>query len=183
MAQLCFLIVASFLLLGKVYSPQFVMWLIPLLVLARPRVRGYLLWQAAEVFHWVSVWMMSAKITSGGEFAGGTELIDWAYHIGILAHMATLIYLMVQVVREILDPEKDIVRTRAAARAGAQQTVHTPATDTPATHTPATHTPATHSGKDPHISETDPLAGVTRGSPDAFTLPGLGQPTSLRLRW
>lgn len=80
---------------------------------------------------------------------------------------------MVQVVREILDPEKDIVRTRAAARAGAQQTVHTP----------ATHTPATHSGKDPHISETDPLAGVTRGSPDAFTLPGLGQPTSLRLRW
>ncbi|MDZ5077846.1 glycosyltransferase family 87 protein [Nesterenkonia sp. HG001] len=113
MAQLCFLIVASFILLGKVYSPQFVMWLIPLVVLARPQVRGFVVWQAAEVFHWAAVWLMSAKITSGGEFGAGHHLIEAAYGLGIVLHMATVIYLMVQVVREILHPERDVVRRGA----------------------------------------------------------------------
>jgi uncharacterized membrane protein len=36
LAQLCFLIVALFLLTSKVWSQQFVLWLIPLVVLARP---------------------------------------------------------------------------------------------------------------------------------------------------
>ena len=71
MAQLCFLIVASFILWGKVYSPQFVMWLIPLVVLATPRWRAFWIWQAVEVYHWGGVWMESARITSDGAFAGG----------------------------------------------------------------------------------------------------------------
>lgn len=110
LAQLCFLIVASFILLGKVYSPQFVMWLIPLLVLARPKVTGYVVWQAAEVFHWASVWMMSAKITSGGQFGAGHLGVEIFYGVGIVLHMATLIWLMVQVIREVLAPELDVVR-------------------------------------------------------------------------
>ncbi|WP_261622917.1 glycosyltransferase family 87 protein [Nesterenkonia marinintestina] len=109
-AQLCFLIVASFILLGKVYSPQFVMWLIPLLVLARPRVTAFVVWQAAEVLHWASVWLMSAKITSGGEFGAGHPGVEIFYGTGIVLHMATLIWLMVLVVREILRPELDVVR-------------------------------------------------------------------------
>lgn len=109
-AQLCFLIVASFILLGKVYSPQFVMWLIPLLVLARPRVGAFVVWQAAEVLHWASVWLMSAKITSGGEFGAGHLGVEIFYGTGIVLHMATLIWLMVLVVREILRPERDVVR-------------------------------------------------------------------------
>ncbi|GAA1452163.1 glycosyltransferase family 87 protein [Nesterenkonia lacusekhoensis] len=116
MAQLCFLIVASFLLLGKVYSPQFVMWLIPLVVLARPKVRGFLVWQAVEVFHWASVWLISAKINAeelagAGEqfFGSGHLLFEVLYGTGVIAHMAVLIWLMVQVVREILHPELDAV--------------------------------------------------------------------------
>lgn len=109
MAQLCFLIVASFLLLGKVYSPQFVMWLIPLVVLARPKLRGFAAWQAAEVFHWASVWLISAKINAAelaaagpaadGEepFGGGHLLFEVLYGLGIVAHMTMLIWLMVQV--------------------------------------------------------------------------------------
>ncbi|NEE19225.1 hypothetical protein G3M58_73760, partial [Streptomyces sp. SID7499] len=38
-AQLAFLVVAAFILTNKVYSPQYVLWLIPLAVLARPRWR------------------------------------------------------------------------------------------------------------------------------------------------
>ena len=36
--QLCFLLLAAFLILNKVWSPQYVIWLVPLAVLARPRV-------------------------------------------------------------------------------------------------------------------------------------------------
>ena len=36
--QLCFLLLASFLILNKVWSPQYVIWLVPLAVLARPRI-------------------------------------------------------------------------------------------------------------------------------------------------
>lgn len=118
MAQLCFLIVASFILLGKVYSPQFVMWLIPLFVLALPRLKVFIIWQAVEIFHWAAVWMMSAKITSGGSFGAGHGVIEAAYGLGIAAHMAAVIWIMWLVVREILHPETDPVRQRSLASGG-----------------------------------------------------------------
>ena len=48
-AQLAFLVVALFVLTNKVYSPQYVLWLIPLAALARPRWRDFLIWQGCEV--------------------------------------------------------------------------------------------------------------------------------------
>ncbi|MEZ5111993.1 MAG: hypothetical protein R2693_00505 [Nocardioidaceae bacterium] len=58
--QLAFLIVASFLLINKVYSPQYVLWLLPLAVLARRNWRDLLIWQAGEVFYFAMVWFISA---------------------------------------------------------------------------------------------------------------------------
>ena len=46
--QLCFLVLAAFLMTNKVWSPQYVVWLVPLAVLARPRLWPYALWQLAE---------------------------------------------------------------------------------------------------------------------------------------
>ena len=47
--QLCFLVLAAFLITNKVWSPQYVVWLVPLAVLARPRLWPYVLWQLAEI--------------------------------------------------------------------------------------------------------------------------------------
>ncbi len=54
--QLCFLLLASFLILNKVWSPQYVIWLVPLAVLARPRMWPYVLWQLAEVAYFLGIW-------------------------------------------------------------------------------------------------------------------------------
>lgn len=148
MAQLCFLIVASFLLLGKVYSPQFVMWLIPLVVLATPRWRAFWIWQAVEVYHWGGVWMESARITSDGAFAGGAWWITAWYASGIVAHIVALVWLMTTVVKDVLDPARDPVR-RTALDQGAPEIA-------------------------PGVAE-DPHAGVFTGAPDRLLLPPAGR--------
>src|SRR5271167_2494882 len=45
-----------FLITNKVWSPQYVIWLVPLAVLARPRWWPYVLWQLAEVWYFFAIW-------------------------------------------------------------------------------------------------------------------------------
>ena len=52
LAQLCFLVVAAFLLTNKVWSPQYSLWLVPLAVLAVPRWRWLLSWMIADAVLW-----------------------------------------------------------------------------------------------------------------------------------
>ena len=54
--SLAFLTVGAFVLTNKVYSPQYVLWVLPLAVLARPRWRDLLIWQAAESAYFVGIW-------------------------------------------------------------------------------------------------------------------------------
>ncbi|MDY6054392.1 glycosyltransferase family 87 protein [Micrococcus sp.] len=116
LAQLCMLIVASFLLLGKVYSPQFVMWLVPLVVLANPRPRQFWIWQAAEVLHWAGLWVSLSRATAGEGF--GPVWVQAWYVLGIAVHMAALIWVCVTVIRDILDPSRDPVRRTALTHGG-----------------------------------------------------------------
>ena len=46
LAQLAFLVVAAFLIFSKVWSQQYVLWLLPLVVLARPRWGAFLAWRS-----------------------------------------------------------------------------------------------------------------------------------------
>ncbi|MDR2255179.1 MAG: hypothetical protein LBE25_04145 [Arthrobacter sp.] len=111
MAQLVFLIVLAFVLTNKVYSPQFVMWLIPLYVLARPHWKSFWWWMAAEVFHWMPVWLNLAIINGADYGAFGNGAVFAWYGAGIAAHSIALVALGVQVVRDIRDPRRDVVRT------------------------------------------------------------------------
>ena len=66
--QLFFLILAAFLMTSKVWSPQYVIWLTPLVVLARPRLWSYALWQAAEIGYFFAIW--AYLITQVGDSGG-----------------------------------------------------------------------------------------------------------------
>lgn len=68
--QLILLVVAGFLITNKVWSPQFVLWLLPLAVLARPRatrLRPWIavlaLWQFAEFVYIHAIWALMAHLT------------------------------------------------------------------------------------------------------------------------
>jgi uncharacterized membrane protein len=108
LAQLLFLLVAAFILTNKVYSPQYVLWLIPLLALAHPRWRDFLVWMVIEALHWWAVWMYLGATTSGGP---ATNNIDSPYYVGaVLAHMGAVVYLCVRVLMDIYNPSRDPVR-------------------------------------------------------------------------
>jgi uncharacterized membrane protein len=53
-ASLAFLTIAGFLLTNKVWSPQYSLWLVPLAVLAIPRVLPLLAWMTLDALGWVT---------------------------------------------------------------------------------------------------------------------------------
>ncbi len=108
LAQLMFLTVASFLLVGKVWSPQFSLWLLPLAVLALPRWRPVLVWQLAESALWFLLMLTFA--TKGDNPAHYALLPQYPYQVMALIRSALLIMLMAIIVWEILRPGADLVR-------------------------------------------------------------------------
>jgi uncharacterized membrane protein len=105
LAQLGFLVVAGFLLVNKVYSPQYVLWLLPLAVLARPRLRDQVIWQLGEVAYFASVWWYLGNFLAPAD--GGDAEFYW---FAIIVRMLAELYLVAIVVRDILWPRYDPVR-------------------------------------------------------------------------
>jgi uncharacterized membrane protein len=111
--QVFFLVLAVFLLSNKVWSPQYVIWLVPLVVLCRPRFWAYAVWELAEVSYFFAIWAYLITIyTAGGpvspETAGGIS--PGVYFAALLARFASVAILAALVVRDVLKPEADLVR-------------------------------------------------------------------------
>jgi uncharacterized membrane protein len=104
-AQLLFLVVAAFLLTNKVYSPQYVLWLVFLFPLARPRWRDYLFWLFFEVVYFVAVWWYLQGLTNPD-----LGLPDWPHSLATLLRTAATLVICGLVVRDVLHPEHDPVR-------------------------------------------------------------------------
>jgi uncharacterized membrane protein len=108
--QVAFLMVAGFLLANKVDSPQYVLWLLPLAILARPRWRMFLVWQASEVLLLVARFYFFVGNDASIANRGPQGIpIDWFFTAVAIRDVALLV-LMGLVVREILRPAEDVVR-------------------------------------------------------------------------
>jgi len=104
LAQLAFLVIAIFLVTSKVWSQQFNLWLLPLIVLARPKWGAFLAWQFAELVYFLAFY---------GELMGASGqpvMPEGTFVFAATLRLATVITLIVLVAREVLHPELDVVR-------------------------------------------------------------------------
>ncbi len=96
-AQISFLILAAFIITNKVYSPQYVLWLVPLAVLARPNWRDFLIWQFGEVTYFVAIWWFLA----GYGIDDSKTLTPQWYAAATFVHIAATLYFAVMVIRDV----------------------------------------------------------------------------------
>ena len=104
LGSVLFLCIVVFALTNKVYSPQYVLWLVPLAVLARPVWRDFMLWQFAEVWYFLAVWGYIDFLYSGLGWPA------WTYAIATFIHIGATLALAAVVVRDIYVPRLDPLR-------------------------------------------------------------------------
>ncbi|MFA1540210.1 glycosyltransferase family 87 protein [Actinomadura monticuli] len=125
LAQLLFLVLVAFMLPNKVWSPQYVLWLLPLAALARPKLPAFVAWQIGEILYFFGIWwfLLSVSAQTPGQDLSGTVsavlsleapeggISQDVYSLALLARFVTVLALAVLVVRDILRPSGDTARS------------------------------------------------------------------------
>jgi uncharacterized membrane protein len=106
LAQLAFLAVLAFLLTTKVWSPQYSLWLVPLLALARPRWRLALVWQFTEI----AVWFLTLTELLGLSQPQHGIAYGWLMLV-LVARDLMLLSIAGLIVRDMWRPDLDVVRS------------------------------------------------------------------------
>ena len=97
LASIAFFIVAIFVTSSKVYSPQYVLWLTPLAILAMVDKKDrfdFWIWQFAELIYHFAIWQYLAEV-SGAEFA----IPAGAYATAILLRVGALTWFCLRIMR------------------------------------------------------------------------------------
>jgi uncharacterized membrane protein len=100
LASVSFIVLAAVMLASKVYSPQYVLWLTPLAVIALTNAKdlhAFWIWQATEVMYHVAIWQHIAEIT-GAKFG----LASTPFAILTLVRIGGTIYLMAALAKRAL---------------------------------------------------------------------------------
>jgi uncharacterized membrane protein len=106
--QLAFPILVLFLLLGKVYSPQFSLWLLPWLVLVLPGPRRFLAFEAADLAVFLT------RFSFFGDLTGMGGLPQGVFETAVLIRAGVLVWCTVAWVRE---PSRRLAIERPTDRA------------------------------------------------------------------
>lgn len=123
--QLMFLVLVAFMLPNKVWSPQYVLWLLPLVVLARPKLPAFVAWQVGEIIYFFGIWWFLLSVsaqTPGADFPDTLSAVlgfdapeggisQDVYHLALLARFVTVLALAALVVWDVLRPSSDVVRS------------------------------------------------------------------------
>ncbi len=102
-AQLAFLAVAGFLLVNKVWSPQYSLWLVPLAVLAIPHTRLLLTWMTIDALIWIP--RMGLFLDQERRW-----LPDQWFTTAVVLRGLIVIVLCAVVIWQIWHPKDDLVR-------------------------------------------------------------------------
>ena len=102
--QIAYLAVTIMVVCNVVYSPQYVLWMLPLLVLIRPVLVDVVVFTAVELYYFIWIWIYLRVWTS--ESPAETMLVTrWMYIVAIIIRVAATWWLMGRVVRDIIRGE------------------------------------------------------------------------------
>lgn len=100
-AQVGALVMISAMFFAPTYSPQYVLWLLGWVALARPRLRDWAIFSATELLYFMAVW----GHLQGNLRIGGGE--DIGYPLAIVVRLAGLVYLAWLIVLDVLGHSDD----------------------------------------------------------------------------
>jgi hypothetical protein len=100
LTSVAFFVIAAVMLASKVYSPQYVLWLTPLAVIALTNTKdlhAFWVWQTTEIIYHIAIWQHLAQVTDARFGLGPTP-----FAILTLLRIAGTIYLMAVLARRAL---------------------------------------------------------------------------------
>ena len=100
LTSVAFFVIAAVMLASKVYSPQYVLWLTPLAVIALTNTKdlhAFWVWQTTEIIYHIAIWQHLAQVTDAKFGLGPTP-----FAILTLLRIAGTIYLMAVLARRAL---------------------------------------------------------------------------------